>query len=86
MKTIKEITQSKSEKKEIYWNVINALLGGAISFFSILLATGEITVKGIGISLLTLFLVAVTRFKEYWTKEEKEYKHKQIKSFQVRFL
>lgn len=69
----------KNNKDEIIWNVINAGLAGAISFFSALVATGELNWKVIGIAFITAALVAIVKFKNYWDGEKKEYQVKMFK-------
>jgi hypothetical protein len=61
---------------EIIWNVVNSLLAGGISFFSILAATGSINLKMIGISLISAGLAAFLQFKKYWESEQGEYSTK----------
>lgn len=73
MATKKQSKKQTSQRKEILWNIINSLLAGGISLFSIILATNEINLKGIGIALATALVVAITQFKNYWAKEENEY-------------
>lgn len=63
----------EKNRNEIFWNIINAVLAGAISFFSALLATGELTFKVVMIAVFAAFLVALCRFQEYWKSEKKEY-------------
>lgn len=58
------------------WNIVNSILVMGISFFSALLAVGEITFKVICVSLITGILVGLAKFKDYWTNEEHEYKNK----------
>jgi len=60
------------ENKEIVWNVVNALLAGALVLFGNL-ASGEITGKGICAALMAFAIVAITQFKNYWDGEKGEY-------------
>ena len=70
---------SQQNKKEIFYNIINALLAGGISFFSALLATGELNFKVVVIAFITSALVAIVKFKNYWDGEKKEYQTKIFK-------
>jgi hypothetical protein len=63
----------KSQKKEILWNIINSGLAGVLVLLGAL-TTGEISQESFCIALLTAGIVAITQFKEYWGKEEQEYR------------
>jgi len=66
-------TAFEKNMDEIKWNLINSCLIGAVAFLSSLLSTGEFSIKAIGIGFITFLLVAITKFKDYWTSQEKEY-------------
>jgi hypothetical protein len=71
----KDCLISKENKKEIIYNLINALLAG----FLVLLGSfsnGEITGKGIFFAIVTALIVVVTKFKDYWDGEKGEYSTK----------
>ena len=68
--------KERAQKKEVIWNVINSVLAGAISFFSALIASGQLNWKVVGVSLITALLVACVKFKNYWDGEKKEYQAK----------
>jgi len=59
--------------KEIFWNLINALLAGLISLTSSSLVVGEITLKGFFIAVIIASSVGVVQFKNYWDAEKPEY-------------
>lgn len=59
--------------KEIKWNIVNSLLAGSLVFLGSL-SDGEITYKGICFALITAGVVAINKFKDYWSQEEIEYK------------
>ena len=63
---------SQKNRKEIFWNIVNALLVGGV-FFLGSLSSGTLTFNGIFFGLITAIAVALTRFKKYWDGEEKEY-------------
>jgi hypothetical protein len=63
---------SQQNRKEIFWNIVNALLVGGV-FFLGSLSSGTLTFNGIFFGLITAIAVALTRFKKYWDGEEKEY-------------
>jgi len=69
----------KKNRNEIIWNIINALLVGAISFFSALVAAGQLNWKVVGVSVITAALVVCVKFKNYWDGEQKEYSKKLFK-------
>ncbi len=72
-KTIKTIFEKN--KDEIKWNLINSVLIGAVAFLSSILSTGDISLKSLGIGFITFLLITVTKFKDYWTNQENEYKN-----------
>lgn len=61
--------------REICWNLINAGLAGGLVLLGSL-ADGEFSLKGLGFAVIAGLIVAVTKFKEYWEKEEAEYSNK----------
>jgi len=63
------------QKKEVMWNIINALLAGALVFFGACV-DGNITLKGLIAALMAAFVVAITKFKDYWTTQEGEYQNR----------
>lgn len=65
----------KKNKDEIVWHIINSLLSAALVFMGAL-TTGNINKTTIIISLVTGGVVALSKFKDYWQSEEKEYTSK----------
>lgn len=63
---------SLKNRKEIFWNIINSLLAGSLVFLGSL-SSGNLTFNGVFFGIITSLAVALTRFKKYWDKEEKEY-------------
>jgi len=71
-----QYTKAKEqERKEIIWNLINAGLAGALVFLGSL-ANGDLTWRGVIAAAVASFVVAVTKFKDYWASEEKDYTSK----------
>ena len=64
--------KKKSNKKEIIWNIINSLLAGGLVFIGAF-SDGEITKTGIITAISAAGIVALNLFKDYWSKEKKEY-------------
>lgn len=62
----------KKNKSEIIWNIVNSMLAGSLVFLGSL-TSGQITKIGLITALITCLVVIVTKFKDYWSKEEKEY-------------
>lgn len=58
--------------REIIWNLVNSFLAGGLVFLGSL-TSGEITKNGLCFAGLTAAIVAITKFKDYWIKEEDEY-------------
>lgn len=63
-----------NNKKEIIWNLVNSGLAGALVFAGACVS-GQITYNAVITAFFAGFVVAVTKFKDYWAKEKKEYSH-----------
>lgn len=72
--------KKSNQRKEIIWNLINSGLAGILVLLGAL-TTGGISVRSFCVALVTALIVAVTQFKEYWGKEEMEYRTKQTYGF-----
>ena len=66
---------SEKNRKEIFWNLINSGLAGSLVFLGSL-ANGGLSLKGLYAGLMAAAIVAITKFKDYWSKEEHEYTNK----------
>jgi len=64
--------RKENQRKKIFWNLVNSGLAGLLVFLGSLTA-GELSWKGVLMSVITSLIVAVTRFYDFWKKEEKEY-------------
>jgi len=62
----------KTQKPEITWNIVNSLLAGGLVFLGAC-TTGSITLQGAVAALVAAGVVAVTKFNNYWGKEQGEY-------------
>jgi len=62
----------KYNKEEIFWNLINSGLAGALVFLGSL-ANGQITYQGIIGAVVAGLIVMATKFKDYWAREQGEY-------------
>ena len=62
----------KKNKEEIIYNLINSALAGALVFLGSL-STGEITFEGFYFALIGAGIILITKFKNYWDSEKKEY-------------
>jgi len=67
--------QREIQRKEIIWNIINSALAGGLVFFGGLV-NGKITETGIIAAAVAAAIVALTKFKDFWSSEEKEYTKK----------
>lgn len=63
---------TKQNKKEIFYNFVNAGLAGGLVFLGAALS-GEINLKSFLISLITGLIAAGVKFKDYWDGEKIEY-------------
>ena len=70
--------QQLAERKEIKWNIINSLLSGALVFLGSL-ADLKFEWIGVGAAFIVAVIVAITKFKDYWDGEKKEYSSKLFK-------
>lgn len=66
-------------KKEIFYNIINSLLAGALVFFGSLVNGFSWT--GVYIAFLSSMIVALNKFQSYWNSESEEYTSSKIFSF-----
>jgi len=62
----------KENKFEICYNLINSLIAGILILLGSL-TSGTITWGGVGLAVLAAVIVIITKFKEYWDGEKKEY-------------
>ena len=65
----------KKNKDEIVWNLINSGMAGLLIFLGAFL-NGGVTWTGIISALIASLIIAVTKFRDYWSKEENEYTSK----------
>lgn len=59
-------------KHEIIYNIINSAIAGGLVFVGTCL-DGDLSLKGIIAAFFAGAIVFLTKFKEYWTGEKKEY-------------
>ncbi|MFA6190679.1 MAG: hypothetical protein WC711_04205 [Candidatus Staskawiczbacteria bacterium] len=69
---------SQQNRKEIFWNLLNSGLAGALVFLGSL-TSGKITWQGLVFGLIASAIVIITKFKDYWDGEKKEYSTKLFK-------
>ncbi len=77
--TVKAALLQEAQRKEIFWNFVNAGLAGGIAFLSSM-ATAIIDGMNFkdlclatGSAVVTFGLVALIEFQAYWKKEQGEY-------------
>lgn len=63
---------NKKEKKEIFYYIINSFLAGALVLLGAF-STGIINQEAIFTAIIVSVMIGVTKFKEYWDGEQKEY-------------
>jgi len=68
----KEPIITASNKKEIFYNLVNSALAGGLVFLGSLTA-GNVSIEGICAAVGAAGIVAITKFSEYWKSEKKEY-------------
>lgn len=69
----KDSKHFKTMDREIIWNIVNSLLAGALVFVGAC-ASGGINEKGVAAAAAASAIVALTKFYDYWQKEEEEYR------------
>jgi len=72
MKKKKCINPLKKNKYEIYYNLINSGIASLLVLLGAL-STGKLNSESIWIAIFAALIVAVSKFKEYWDGEKKEY-------------
>jgi len=70
----------KKNADEIKWNIINSLLAGSLVFLGSLTDL-KFEWLGLAAGLIAAVIVVVTKFKDYWDREKKEYSQKLFKFF-----
>jgi len=56
---------TKQNKKEIFYNIVNACLAGGLVLLGSF-TTGEITKEGLIFAIIASAIVILSKFKEYW--------------------
>lgn len=80
-KLIKKETAFKKNADEIKWNLINSLLSGLLVLTGSLAGNNfQLNFSGVCASILTSLVVALTKFQNYWTTQESEYKRSSVKN------
>lgn len=54
------------------WNIINCVLAGILVLLGAC-ADGSITFRGFVVAVVASLIIAITKFRDYWLKEESEY-------------
>jgi len=67
--------KKEQQRKEITWNLVNSGLAGGLVMLGSMTA-GTITWRGFAAGIIAGAIVAMTKFWDYWSKEEKEYSYK----------
>lgn len=62
----------QKNKYEIVWHIVNSLLAGALVLLGSL-TSGSITKQGFMAALIASLIVILTKLRDYWSAEEKEY-------------
>jgi hypothetical protein len=63
---------NNSEKKEIFYNLVNSGIAGLLVFLGACL-NGGVDLKSIMLGVITGLIAAAVKFKDYWDGEKKEY-------------
>ena len=71
----KEQIITNENKKEIFWNVINAGIAGGLVFFGAFI-DGGLSRTDLIASFGAAAVLFLTKLSEYWNSEKKEYSNK----------
>jgi hypothetical protein len=66
-----------SNKKEIFWNLINSAIAGGLVFLGGL-STGNLNKTSVIVALVTSGIIAFNKFRDYWVSEKNEYCEKPL--------
>jgi hypothetical protein len=76
----KKKLRSQQNRKEIFWNLINASLAGGLVFLGSITG-GNISRSSLCVAVIAFFIVFLTKFKDFWDSEEKDYCQSKIFNF-----
>lgn len=63
--------EKEAQRKQIFWNIVNSLLAGALVLVGSC-STG-ISLESLGIASAAALAVAITKFSTFWNEEKEEY-------------
>jgi uncharacterized membrane protein YebE (DUF533 family) len=72
-------------KKEIIWNIVNAALAGGLVFLGACSA-GNINLQTMIVAGIAALAIMVTKFNDYWQKEQVEYEDPKALSRLFQFI
>ena len=75
------MTKKTTQKKEIFYNVINSLLAGALVLFGACSTGNPITLESLGFALGAACVTAISQFKKYWESQASEYSSAKLLTF-----
>lgn len=67
-------------KREIFYHIINSFLAGALVFLGAITA-GNVSLSSMGYALAACLVVMITKFRDYWNDEAKEYSKTHMLNF-----
>lgn len=71
---------TKSNKKEIFWNIVNSGMAGALVLLGSM-TTGSVTIQSMTAAMMAALIIAVSQFKDYWNDEKREYCNNKLGCF-----
>ena len=80
-KTTKKKYKAKLQKREIKYHLINSGLAGMLVFLGSLTSGSGVTVQGVSAGFLAGVVLGLSKFKEYWTTQKKEYVYNYLFTF-----
>lgn len=69
----------KLNRDEILYNIINSVIAGALVFVGSM-SDGVFTKQGAVVAFAASFVVALVKFRDYWSGQEQEYIHRTSKA------
>lgn len=75
------MAKKNSQKKEIFYNIINSLLAGSLVLFGACSTGNPITWSSLGLAFAAASVTAISQFKKYWESQAGEYSSTKLLSF-----
>lgn len=75
------MAKKNSQKKEVFYQVINSLLAGSLVLFGACSTGNPITWSSLGLAFGAASVTAISQFKKYWESQAGEYTQTKLLTF-----